>query len=123
MQVTPSNIDNYAQNRPTLVARDLEEHGVPADVSYTIMLARGIFKWLSVRRKLIKLKNIWRNRITDTLQKMRDCKRGSLAHYYLKGYLRGVEQCREEVRELCHSSRYVAPDNDRWAQWWLEERE
>jgi len=51
---------HHAQNRPSLVVRDLAEYA-PADVVYETLLRRGVFEWLAVRRDLIRLKDRWGN--------------------------------------------------------------
>ena len=119
--MNPQSIWNEAQNKPTLVVRDLAEYA-PADVVYESLLRRGVFKWLSVRRGLIKLKNTWRDRVSWSIQEQKspDKKRHK---EWLRGYRAGIEECREEVRALCHSSRWQAPDIDSDASRWLSLRE
>ena len=46
-------------------SKDLEIFNVPKEITHSILLARGVYKWLGVRRSLIKLKNIWKERIKD----------------------------------------------------------
>ena len=115
--LTPRGINGIRQNKPVLIARDLERLGVPFGVSMDILLARGVFKWLAVRRDLIRLKNSWRARVRGTLASLRAAKRSGCAYQvgYLRGYLRALEECRAEVRSLCHSDRWQAPDFDRAA--------
>jgi len=119
--LSPKTIWNYKQNKPTLIVHDFESHGVPAEVTYRILLTRGVFKWLSVRRDLIKLKNTWKFRITSTISKIHDAKKqkdyGRLM--WLRGYLKAYEECRGEIRALCHSERWQAPDFDVEAQKYL----
>lgn len=120
---TKKTIWSYKQNRPTLVVRDLARL-VPGHLVYSVLLQRGVFKWFAVRRDLIKLKNLWRDRITALNAELRAAKESG--HGYeaalLKGKLKAYEECRGEVRALCHSERWRAPDNDREAQRWLNER-
>jgi hypothetical protein len=104
LDVSKDNIWNYAQNKPTLVAKDLELFGVPKKVTYTILLARGVFKWLNVRRSLIKLKDLWKERIKRTYNYQINLKKSKDWH---KGYRAAMEQCRKEVRILCHSERFT----------------
>lgn len=119
--VKKSNIWEYEQNKPTLIVVDLKEYGVPEEVSYKILLARGVFKWLGVRRSLIKLKNTWKDRIKATLSKITNKEYdNAYEHAYLKGYLKAYEECRKEVRALCHSERWQAPDFDKKANEFLE---
>ena len=125
------SIWNLAQNRPTLIARDLlAAYSVPTDSTYRILLARGVFKWFSVRRDLIRLKNSWKSEETHLQGLIAGYKarlsadrgdrlaRQNLA--YVRGRLAGVQACRAEVRALCHSERWQAPDNDSAAVRWLE---
>ena len=116
--LTPELIWNIEQNKPSLVAKDLQAFGVPSKITHSILLARGVYKWLSVRRQLIKLKNVWKTRISETLAKLKEAKRERNGYEvgYLRGYLKAYEECRAEVRTLCHSKRWQAPDFDRQAQ-------
>ena len=121
-RLTPNGINSFKQNRPCLIAADLSELGIPHDTTYGILLARGVFKWLAVRRDLIRLKDDWKGHITVIIATIREAKRvgDHYHHAYLKGYLRGYEECRARVRELCHSERWRCPDNDKHAQDFLE---
>lgn len=135
LDARPDNIWGFAQNKPTLIAKDFEEmFKVPRWVTYQVLVARGVFKWLAVRRDLIKLKNTWRDRITQTIQQIKDAKaylswqptpqskqQATLKLAYLRGYLKAMEECRKEVRALCHSERWQAPDFDKDAQRHLED--
>jgi hypothetical protein len=101
------SIWNESQNKPTLIVRDLQAYA-PANVIYESLLRRGVFKWLSARRKLIKLKNIWRERITQSLQTQKNST-GPDVNYW-RGYRRGIEECRKEVRIICHGERWEASE-------------
>lgn len=117
------NIWSFAQNKPSLVARDLLRiAGVPIDITYRVLVARGVFKWLAVRRDLIKLKNVWRDEITRCLSDLSSAKaRGDgFTAARLRGRIEALNSCRQAVRSLCHSERWRAPDFDRDAQRWLE---
>lgn len=105
------------QNKPTLIVRDLADYA-PGDVVYTVLLRRGVFKWLSARRKLIRLKNTWKERITQSIS---DQKLTTNWHEkeWLRGYRKGIEECRAEVRAICHGPRWEAPDFDQEAGRWL----
>jgi hypothetical protein len=142
--VTPTrkNIWNFRQNKPTYIVKDLWQYidpdavdclpgnyDRPARLIYEVLLKRGVFKWLAVRRDLIKLKNVWKDRIagslvtTTHLKKNEDTPRTRYLLAYEKGYRRAIEQCRAEVRALCHSDRWRAPDFDREANKFLNELE
>ena len=116
MDLNPGNIWNFAQNKPTLIVEDLQAFADP-DVIYASLLRRGVFKWLAVRRDLIKLKNRWKDVIKMT-QNVRLKTYGEQRAFY-KGYQKAYEECRAEVRALCHSERWRAPDFDKKANAWL----
>jgi len=120
--LNPRDIWSIRQNKPILIARDLESYGVSRETTYAILLGRGVFKWFAVRRQLIRLKDIWKGHIRMTIDAIHRAKddHDPVRHAYWKGYLKAYEEARAEVRELCHSSRFVAPDNDQYAQAWLE---
>ena len=109
------------QNKPSYVVKDLAKY-VPEDIVYDSLLKRGVFKWFAVRRDLIKLKNRWKDRITATIISQKACKKYNKHHlaHWLAGYRKGIEDCRREVRGLCHSERWRAPDNDNLAKNYLE---
>ena len=120
---------NERQNKPTLVVRDICNHlwvesGVvfahlESDI-YEILLRRGVFKWLFVRRQIIKLKNAWRDRLTVCYNQPKTTSAYDTG--YKRGYQKALEECRAEVRALCHSDRWVCPDNDSQANKWLDKR-
>lgn len=115
LDVTRGNILEYSQNKPSLIAKDLEKiFDVPRSATLKILMARGVFKWLSVRRKLIRLKNDWKGRIRNTIGIIIDCKKSNNKTdlQYWRGYLKAYEECRKEVRSLCNSQRWSCPDND-----------
>lgn len=121
---------NEKQNKASYIVDDIVKAGYLAwlddGVAYEILLRRGVFKWFAARRQLIKLKDAWRDRITDSLQKTWNAKhylRDKEIAAYWKGYRSALEECRAEIREICHSDRWQAPDNDRRAKKWLEEYE
>jgi hypothetical protein len=135
-----ATIDHEAQNRPSLIVADLAPYA-PADVVYETLLRRGVFKWMAVRIFVIFLKNEWKERITQSIARQRDLRtqahalRGMESRLMRRkrtkllrkaneerGYRRGLEQCRAEVRGLCHGPRWQAPINDRAALRWLDLR-
>jgi len=120
--LTPNLIDTIKQNKPSLIVSDLEAYGVPSSITMKILLGRGVCKWLSVRRKLIKLKYIWKERVKETVKVIKLCKEDPYYNLeYYRGYLKAYEECRKEVRELCHSPRWQVPDNDTIANNFLKE--
>lgn len=113
MRCTPKTIWNFAQNKPSLIVRDITERypEIPPDFIYEVLLRRGVFKWLSVRRDLIKYKNILRDKITELNRKKTQ---------YEKGYHKALLECRAEIRKYCHSDRFRAPDFDRGSNEYLK---
>jgi hypothetical protein len=120
--INKKNIWNFAQNKPSLIVNDLKKFGVPENEAHKILLIRGVYKWLAVRRHIIKLKNTWKNRITDTISKITYYKQKQDAYRigYYRGYLKAYEECRKEIRTLCHSDRWQAPDFDEAANKYLQ---
>ena len=133
-QITHKNIWNLSQNRPILIVRDIFRLMENKNTSlwnssdiYEILLARGVFKWFSVRRDLIKLKDKMKNSITTSIAAQHIYKRDrSVRRYnmiaYEQGYRAATEHWRAEIRRMCHSQRWRAPDNDKHAQRWLDKR-
>lgn len=118
--MTPKSIWKEAQNKPTLVVRDLE-HYVDSDTVYESLLRRGVFKWLSARRKIIKLKNALKGRIAWTHTAC-DGRQNAYYRQWLRGYRAGLEEARNEIRKICHGDRWEAPDFDKHAKAWLDSR-
>lgn len=113
-KLTLRGIWEIKQNKPKYIARDLLLFGVPKEVTYAILLARGVFKWLAVRRKLIKIKNKWKEQITEIQEDTHKRRKTAGLRYlsYQKGYMAALAKCREDIRRLCHSARWQAPDYD-----------
>jgi len=118
--LTPDGIWNFKQNKPRFIARDFETLGINKEVTYKILLARGVFKWLSARRDIIKLKNVWRDRLSE-LYHCDVASLGKKEYAERKGKIKALEECRAELRAICHSDRWRAPDFDRDAQQFLQE--
>jgi len=112
MKCTQKNIWNFAQNKPTLIVKDITEKypNVDPDFIYEVLLKRGVFKWLAVRRDLIRLKDVWKKQVTDLNRKKTKEE---------KGFYKALIACRKQVRDLCHSERFRAPDFDRYANKFL----
>ena len=113
MTLSKKTIWNYKQNKPSLIVKDITDKypDICPDFLYSILLKRGVFKWLSVRRDLIRLKEEWRNIVRELCEKEKTHKE--------IGYLKAMEDCRKRVRKLCHSDRWRAPDFDRKANEYL----
>ena len=67
---------------------------------YGVLLQRGVFKWLAVRRDLFRLKVSWGEEITDIIRAIIVVKELNMPHrhHWLKGYLAGVEHCRRKEK-------------------------
>lgn len=114
LEVRPDNIWHYKQNRPSLIAKDLEAFGVPQNISMRILMARGVCKWLAVRRDIIRLKDKWKSQISSLEQNIRNLKRPGKAYDlgYARGYLKALKENRAALRALCHGPRWQMPDID-----------
>lgn len=122
LEVTPKNIWEYPQNKPSLIIEDFKKiYNVPPESTFKILMARGVCKWLSVRKNLIKIKNKWKKEITNINKeipliknKLNNHNNISKHYYYgyLKGYKKALEECRNDIRKLCKSERWQVPDFD-----------
>ena len=110
--VNRKTIWNFAQNKPSLIVKDITEQypDVNEDFVYEVLLRRGVFKWLSVRRNIIKLKDEMRDEVSRLNRKK---------NIREKGYYEALLKYRAKIRALCHSDRWVAPDFDRRANEFL----
>ncbi len=134
LDVVRKNVWNYKQNKPSLVAKDFARlYNIPEEDTLKILTARGVCKWLSVRRQLIRLKNEWKTDIKFCHEDLKVWKdkivpdlpaHEERVYQYNYGYVRGkleaFTKCRNEVRELCHSERWQAPDYDKQTKIFLE---
>jgi hypothetical protein len=124
--LTPKTIDQLRQNKPCLIVDDVtDSEEITRDSIYNILLSRGVFKWFSVRRKLIKLKDIWKGRVTTSIDYQHVAAESGRWHrvWYWRGYRKALEECRAEVRALAHSPRWQVQDNDDGARMWLRNKE
>jgi len=125
LAVAPDNVWGYRQNQPKLVARDLARLAdVPHAVTHAVLVARGVYKWLAVRRDLIRLKDKWKAQVRLAHYAVTACRRGARKvdgrpREWWRGYLAAKTEDRADVRALCHSERWRAPDNDDEAQAFL----
>lgn len=132
---TPKSIWNMAQNRPTLIVRDLAWRVCREGEIYQVLLNRGVFKWFSVRRKLIKYKYKLLDMLKACEQEREEIKLAAQSYddeltpeehmrlMYLKGYKAAIVRVRGDLRELFHDERWQAPDNDEKARRWLRAQE
>lgn len=115
---SPLNIWDYKQNKPSLIAKDmLDKFNIPEVLTLRILMARGVFKWFTVRRNLIKQKNTWKQKIKEDLKSLSEAKKKKdwARAQYLRGKLKALSDCRKDVRKMCHSQRWTAPDFDQKA--------
>jgi len=139
------SIDHFRQNKPSYVVKDIVEYFSKAyalligretnDAVWSILLARGVLKWMSSRRALIAIKLMLRARIRDHQQEIKTKKlclkepkhmwpKGSNITSYHLGHLRGslasTELIYRYIRRICHSTRWQVPDNDlRSTPFWI----
>lgn len=114
LEVSPNNIWEYNQNRPILIARDLNYYyGIPIESSLKILMARGIFKWFANRRQLIKLKDNIKRELTDLQDNQKSLKRSNYELFLQnKGRIKVLTEVRAEIRKICHSQRWQFVDID-----------
>lgn len=126
--VNKKNIDNAKQNKVALIARDLARFGVNPFHVYHSLVKRGVTKWFAARRDLIKFKSMLRFQIHVTHQlqaaikdRLKDGfdKDARLQLEHVRGYRKGLEMCSKRIKDICHSPRWQAADNDRMAQEFL----
>lgn len=122
IDLSRKTIANFSQNKPSLIAKDLAAiAGVPKSLTHSILLARGAYKWFSVRRQVIRFKTMLKGVVKLALARLIDAKKSGNAYQvgYWRGYLKATEEIRAELRAMCHSSRWQAPDFDSEAQAYL----
>lgn len=118
--VSPDNIWQFAQNKPSRVCRDLEAYGISPRITARVLVARGVTKWLAVRRDLIRYKNRLKAQIQELYQRHEPRTRArssggqepNPAYWYARGRREAFEECRKEIRAMCHSQRWRWPDHD-----------
>ena len=114
-QVSKENIWNFRQNNPELVIQDAKEFLCLDDeqcqVLRDIMLARGINKWLKVRRDLIAYKKQIKHRIRELNELIPQLKRQAKWGEYRveRQELKTLMVVRGNLKSLCMT--------DRWQIW------
>jgi hypothetical protein len=103
-----ADIDNYRNNHPELVVRDLREYVDPQLVRQVLKF-RGVNKWLRVRRLLINLKHRWLAEIHELETERREAKAAGDYKRATKisARIETLADCRQQVRSLCHSPRDI----------------
>ena len=135
-KITKHNINQYKQNKISLVVKDLEYY-VPEEIIRKVMLKRGINKWLYCRKKFIELKTDLKFEVVKILEEMKyvkalkkdislklgrsttdshkvELKRRlyKLCKHYdkLVGQLKATSEIKEQIRAICHLSRWQFPE-------------
>ena len=114
-QISKKQIWNYNQNLPDLVVDDLiselniEDNENNRDKIYSILLKRGVNKWLMVRKLLIRLKKLYQEDIKKCQNDLNEAKRSEDYTRYsnLKIKIRLLYKIREQLKLLCQSPRWV----------------
>ena len=121
--VNPNNIWSYRQNHPELVINDLQIRGISKKTIELVrisMLARGINKWLKVRRDLIAYKKIKKHQIKNKFQEIVNIKKKlkktpfkTVDSYILfkqlavaKAELKILEEVRSSLKSMCMTERW-----------------
>jgi hypothetical protein len=110
---SPSNIWNFRQNNPELVVKDLGRiFGLDSEQREAVrkvLLARGVNKWLKVRRDLIAYKHQLKPQIKYIAEERAKLKQEGLYQKAsaLKEVQKILEKIRGDLRALCHSDRYI----------------
>lgn len=120
MMLNSKSINHARQNKPTLIVNDMARVGVDPSYAYHSLLKRGVFKWFKARREVIRLKNALKDKIRMSIDEQKATRSGARKQY-IRGYRKALEECRKELRLICHQPRFTAPDNDRHARRFLNE--
>ena len=115
-EVSPRTIWGFRQNHPELVIRDCKEYlgmnDEELEFMRTVLLARGINKWLKVRRDLIAYKKQIKHEIKKTYNERLTKEKGSKDYLVLKERLKVLNSVRGTLKGLCMTERYqVWPKN------------
>ena len=114
MKVDEKNINNFKQNKIKYLVKDFAEYGVPEEVTREILLKRGINKWLANRMAIIHLKEKLLQDIRNYLDSMRIISsvvgKNNLNYKEILGRFKATNGIRQQIRKICHSSRYVFPE-------------
>ena len=103
--LSPKTINSFRQNSPELIIRDaqrmLDLNEEQCEVLRQILMARGVNKWLKVRRDIIKLQHELKDEITR-FQKV--YRKWNPVH---KVTLKLLNRFRNRLRKICHQPRWV----------------
>ncbi len=124
-EVSEKTIWNFRQNNPELVIRDAREHlkldEEQCEALRIFMLARGINKWLKVRRDLIAYKKMIKHTICIMHKKLEQHNKNikqttfkskefyvlSSERKIIKKILNIITNIRHDLKVLCNSDRWV----------------
>ena len=138
LNASKSNIWQYEQNNPNLVIADIKS--VYPDIDETVversLMARGVNKWLKVRRDLIAHKKKLKNRIKQILLKIPEQKKKCTANFVsfaeIKADISKLEQfgqfvkAKEELTALQTELKFLIKERttlknlcmtERWQDW------
>lgn len=137
--INNKTINNFKQNRATYVVDDIMEkvktkgYDITREDLYEILLKRGIFKWLKVRKYIINFKEILKKAVTDLTLYNIDNKsyfKSKLStmsptekYWYTRGKIEAYIGCRKNLRLFCHSTRWTAANDDKKAAEFLRSLE
>lgn len=121
-EISPDRLWKVDSELLSYIIHDLEEFGVPNNVVHDILIARGVYKAFSVRRRLIRMQQTILNRIIylkgerkQITNKHGNSSSTRIDYVRIGGEIYACETIYNELRALCHSGRWQAPDNDKEA--------
>ena len=110
---TPENIWNFRQNHPELVVRDLAEKLNLDEYQQQIvrdsLMARGVNKWLKVRRDLIAYKKLLKHEVARIEKERVALPKWSPERKRLLSVQNRVREIRKDLKTLCMT--------ERWQEW------
>jgi len=118
-EVTPQNIYNFRQSNPELVIKDAREFlglsEAQCEALRTILLARGVNKWLKARRDLIAYKKQLKHEIKaiealkiEVKSELREGRNYRLYYRYiaLREKLKLLQRIRADLKSICETPRW-----------------
>ena len=114
-QIDKKQIWNYDQNIPDLIVDDLiselniKDNEKNRNIIYSVLLKRGVNKWLMVRKLLIRLKKLYQEDIKKCQKDLNEAKISENwnEHSNLKSKIKLLDKIREQLKLLCQSPRWV----------------
>lgn len=120
--VSRKNIDNFKQNKPSLILRDLTNIlGVNKAIAAKILLARGVAKIFVQRKRMFGLYQQIIFQIKESAKDLALIKKPrsrdidpNIKDYYTRlGEIQAYVRIRKEVEDIIHLRGIVLPENDR----------